>query len=88
MSAHDSQQPSEGRSTPCAGSARLVTRFKCVVCGKLTAGRMPRDSSGRPGDSTVRYPRRHKHDGAPCKGNIYEAEWLDVPNAKTEGPAA
>ena len=53
-----------------------VTRFKCVECGKLSTGRLPRD--GRyVGDGTVRYPRRHKGPGGkPCPGNIKEAEWV------------
>ena len=55
-----------------------VTRFKCVECGKLSTGRLPRD--GRyVGDGTVRYPRRHKGPGGkPCPGNIKEAEWVIV----------
>jgi hypothetical protein len=58
---------------------RNLTRFKCVVCGKITAGRMPRDGHGSPGDGTFLYPRRHKgKDGNPCAGNIEEAEWVDV----------
>jgi hypothetical protein len=57
---------------------RWETRFKCVVCGKLTAGRMPRE--GRlVGDTSARFPRRHKGpDGKPCPGNIEDAEWVDV----------
>lgn len=53
-----------------------ATRFRCVVCGKLTAGRIPR--AGRhAGDTTARFPRRHKGpDGKPCGGNILEAEWV------------
>lgn len=51
------------------------TRFRCVICGKLTAGRMPRE--GRHiGDGSARFPRRHKINGQPCAGNIREAEWV------------
>ena len=48
------------------------TRFRCAVCGKLTAGRFP-----HLGDGTFYYPRRHQVDGADCPGNIIEAEWVD-----------
>jgi hypothetical protein len=47
------------------------TRFRCVVCGKITAGRMPRR-----GDTTVRFPRRHRVNGVRCPGNIQEADWV------------
>ena len=56
------------------------TRFKCVECGKVTAGRLPvnPDRWRERGDTTARYPRRHKgKDGKPCPGNIKEAEWVD-----------
>lgn len=58
-------------------------QFRCVVCGKLTAGRLPR--TGRhTGDGTYHYPRRHKgKDGKPCPGNIKEAEWII--DGKNEG---
>lgn len=57
----------------------MKTRFMCPECGKLTAGRMPRDSHGSPGDGTLRFPRRHKDkSGNACPGNIAEAEWIDV----------
>lgn len=57
--------------------AKKKTRFKCVICGKLTAGRISRD--GRlEGDASARFPRRHKHKGEPCEGNVLEAEWIDV----------
>lgn len=45
--------------------------FKCVVCGKVTAGRM---AVG--GDGTFYFPRRHKRDGKPCPGNFCEAKWV------------
>lgn len=54
-------------------------RFRCVVCGKETAGRLPRNPDRRHeiGDGTARFPRRHKgKDGKPCPGNILEAEWV------------
>jgi len=54
------------------------TWFRCVICGKLTTGRVPRASSGEVGDGSFRYPRRHKFKGEPCPGNIEEAEWVDV----------
>ena len=50
------------------------TKFKCVVCGKLTAGRAPRG-----GDGTLRYPRKHKDKGGqPCPGNWLEAKWVNL----------
>lgn len=45
--------------------------FKCVICGKLTAGRL---SKG--GDGTFYYPRKHKYDGKLCPGSFHEAEWI------------
>jgi len=51
----------------------MMTKFKCIICGKLTAGRIPRG-----GDGTLRYPRRHKWNGRPCPGNYREAEWVKV----------
>lgn len=57
----------------------MKTRFRCVVCEKVTAGRMPREASGRPADTTARYPRRHKDEyGRDCPGSIRPAEWVDV----------
>jgi len=59
---------------------RRATRFRCVYCGKLTAGRVPRDP-WLPGDGSARYPRRHKLRDVTlggtfdCPGNIIEAEW-------------
>lgn len=44
---------------------------KCVMCGKLTAGRLPRSGSHK-GDGTFWYPRRHNVNGKPCPGNIEE----------------
>ncbi len=52
-----------------------ITRYKCVVCGKLTAGRQ----TGKHSDRSERFPRRHNGpDGEPCPGNIEFAEWIDV----------
>ncbi len=58
----------------------MTTRFRCMVCGKLTAGRLPRgDYHEGVGDTSFRWPRRHKgKDGKPCAGNIIEAEWVDI----------
>lgn len=57
----------------------MKTRFMCAECGKLTAGRLPREGRHRPGDGTARFPRRHKDkSGKACPGNTVEAEWIDV----------
>lgn len=59
-----------------------ITRFRCVVCGKLTAGRIPVNPHNHRevGDGTFYYPRRHKGlDGKDCPGNIEEAEMVNVP---------
>lgn len=57
----------------------MTTRFRCVVCGKVTAGRMPRDERGRSGDTTARYPRRHKDEyGRNCPGSLRHAEWVET----------
>ena len=61
-----------------------VTKFKCAICGLITTGRMPRDSGGRPGDTTSRYPRRHTHLGSSCPGSVYEAIWVDVEKSKSK----
>ena len=79
MSTKNAQQPNSNSSS---GSAKLSvmrrTMFKCVVCGKITAGRIGRE--GRlSGDMSERCPRRHNVDGKDCAGNILEAEWVDVP---------
>ena len=54
------------------------TRFRCAVCGKVTAGRVPVSFTNHRerGDGTFRYPRRHNVNGKPCPGNIQEAEWI------------
>lgn len=55
----------------------MRTVYQCTVCGRLTAGRLPR--WGREvGDGTFMYPRRHRDRGKPCPGNIREAHWVEV----------
>ena len=49
-------------------------QIKCVVCGKITAGRLPRASRHDIGDGTFWFPRRHKVNGGDCPGNIVEGE--------------
>lgn len=63
------------------------TRFRCPVCLRLTAGRIPRER-GASGDKSFRFPRRH-HDanGQPCPGNVQEAEWIDVPRRAARAEA-
>lgn len=65
-----------------------ITRFRCAVCGKLTAGR----KTGRGTDGTARYARKHdairdttydetgfkdQREGEPCIGSVVEAEWVE-----------
>ena len=57
---------------------RAVTKYRCVYCGKLTSGRMPRLNGRHLGDTSERYPRRHDYEGKPCPGNIEHAEWVDI----------
>lgn len=58
-----------------------VTRYKCVVCGKVTAGRLP-VNQGRHrerGDGSFYFPRRHAGpDGETCEGVFDEAVPVDV----------
>ena len=54
------------------------TYFRCVVCGKLTAGRLPREGRHHPGDGSVMFPRRHSTHGYPCPGNVRLATWVEV----------
>jgi len=65
---------------------KKVTRFKCVVCGKLTAGRISRGRYDEGiGDGSARFPRRHKgKDGKPCVGNIQSqiGQWLGFMQAE------
>jgi len=59
-----------------------MRRFKivCSVCGKVTAGRLPRASRHDMGDGTFWFPRRHDVDGKPCDGNIEEGKMIDAPS--------
>lgn len=57
---------------------RMITKYRCVICGKLTAGRLPNAGWGNVGDGTFIFPRYHKHKGKPCPGNVLEAEWVNV----------
>lgn len=54
------------------------TRFRCVVCGKVTAGRRPRNPHNHRerADGTAMFPRWHYVGGKPCEGNYSEAEWV------------
>jgi hypothetical protein len=58
---------------------QVVLKFRCIICGKLTAGRKPR-AAWTKGDGTARFPRRHKIKGTdkPCPGNIIEATWVEI----------
>jgi hypothetical protein len=68
---HNDSQPTAWRRT----------RFRCVVCGRLTAGRMPREGDAM-GDTSERWPRRHTIAGEVCAGVYRLAEWVDVPAGK------
>ena len=78
--AYSEQMPIDTTSSPNAAKPNVMRRtmFKCVVCGKLTAGRISREGSIS-GDMSHRFPRRHKVGGKDCLGNIEDAEWVDVP---------
>lgn len=56
------------------------TAFRCVECGKITAGRLPVNPNNHRerGDGTFRFPRRHLVNGQLCPGVLLEAEWVDV----------
>lgn len=55
-----------------------IVRFRCVVCGRLTVGRKPTG-----GDGTFYYPARHRgEDGAPCPGNVRQAELVEREEGK------
>lgn len=45
-------------------------RVICKYCGKECAPSL----RGFPGDGTVYFPRRHKHNGQPCPGNIPDVD--------------
>jgi hypothetical protein len=53
------------------------TKFKCAVCGKITAGRLPIQNKHK-GDGSFRFPRRHYVNGKLCDGVFEEAEWVDI----------
>lgn len=63
------------------------TRFQCVVCGKITAGRWPRNPSNHRerGDGSVRFPRWHYvgQPPRPCDGNFSEARWVVVDRSRS-----
>lgn len=53
-----------------------LEKVQCAVCGKVTAGRLPRIGKHK-GDGTFFYPRRHKVNGKDCPGNIQEGIMID-----------
>lgn len=56
-------------------------RYRCVVCGAVTAGRRPvhPHHHRERGDGTLYFPRRHHGpDGEPCVGNTEYAAIIDV----------
>ncbi|RYX80272.1 hypothetical protein EON83_29330 [bacterium] len=57
-----------------------LQRYKCTLCGKLTAGKLVLTANG---DSDCEhYPRRHYDaNGAICKGTRIPAEKVRVPAA-------
>lgn len=59
-----------------------MIRFRCVVCGKETAGRIPVNPHNHRerGDGTLRYPRKHANNGEVCRGCYIEADWVQVSN--------
>ena len=59
------------RNTLNSPRAESITRFRCIVCGRVTAGRMPRK-----GDTTARMPRWHTVAGKVCDGVFREAQWV------------
>ena len=62
-----------------------VCRFRCSVCGRLTAGKVPNSDGRYAADKSERYPRMHRRPfGEPCPG-VYEfAEWVEVSLATGE----
>ena len=52
-----------------------IERVKCSVCGKITCGRLPRNSREH-GDGTFWYPRWH--DNGNCDGNYQEGILVKV----------
>lgn len=51
----------------------LMPRYKCTVCGKVTAGRY-----GTNYPTNTWYPRKHRVDGEVCDGSSIEAETVRV----------
>jgi hypothetical protein len=68
---------------PRAG-AIVTEKFKCPICGKITAGRRVRLAWNKGTldhgeisyryNTDVRYPRRHRVHGEICKGSFMEAD--------------
>lgn len=63
-------------------------KYRCVICGKVSAGRLPRQTGRNTGDTSFYYPRRHKVNGKPCAGNIREAEVVAIKTPCAGGSAA
>ena len=60
-------------------------RFRCVVCGKLTAGRRPRAVWREEPDGTLIYARKHRTaNGEVCEGSYKEAEWVPLGSTRPE----
>lgn len=55
-----------------------VMRFRCRVCGKITAGRLSRRHGRFPSDTTFYFPRRHNVNGKQCEGSLREAKEIDI----------
>lgn len=73
----DEPLQSNGNSTkPLVIRRSDLFRVRCVVCGKVTAARLPREGRYK-GDGTFWFPRRHKVEGVDCRGNIEEATVIE-----------
>lgn len=76
--------PDHSPSSDCKAAPAIVgmkTVCRCVYCGHLSTGRVPRN--GREvGDGTCRYPRRHKLMDDFCPGVFREADLIDVPRTQ------
>jgi len=56
-------------------------RYRCRVCGKITAGRLPVNPHNHRerGDGTFHFPRLHKgSDGQICDGCYEEADCVEA----------
>ena len=62
-------------SSPRSLISKPMAKVKCVICGKITSGKMAKN-----GDGTFIYPRKHKHNGIECEGNYYEADPCVIKN--------